>query len=132
MIILDENLQDRRIREAIARWYPGQVLFIRNLRPGTIIKDDAVSSLLQQAAEPTFVTINTDDFWLNTRPSRHYCILTFELPKERSLEIPRLTRLVLQFDLFKAKATRMGKVIRWTPTRIEYYEADRRVIQIEN
>lgn len=92
MIVLDENLKDNRIRIAIAQWYQGQALFIRDLRPNTIIKDEAIPSLLQRVNEPTFVTINVSDFWIQTTPSSHFCIIAFEIPKERSLEIPRLLR----------------------------------------
>ncbi len=130
MIVLDENLKDNRIRIAIAQWYQGQALFIRDLRPNTIIKDEAIPSLLQRVNEPTFVTINVSDFWIQTTPSSHFCIIAFEIPKERSLEIPRLLRDILQLETFKTKAARMGKVIHWTPTRIEYYEANRRIVAV--
>ncbi|MCC7161267.1 MAG: hypothetical protein IT331_02140 [Anaerolineae bacterium] len=132
MIVLDENLQDRRIRDAIAQWYQGQVVSIRELRPGTVIKDDAIPSLLQRADQATFITINADDFWLRVQPSQRFCILVFDLPKERSLEIPQLARAVLQNDLLKSKAARMGKIIRWSPTLIEYYESNRRIQQMES
>ena len=127
MVVLDENLKDNRIRIAIAQWYQGQVVFIRDLRPNTIIKDEAIPSLLQRVNEPTFVTINVGDFWIQTTPSSRFCIIAIEIPKERSLEIPELLRGILQLDAFKTKASRMGKVIRWTPTRIEYYEANQKI-----
>lgn len=130
MIVLDENLKDNRIRDAIAQWYQGQVLFIRDLRPNTIIKDEAIPSLLQRVNEPAFVTINVSDFWIQTTPSPRFCIIAFEIPKERSLEIPLLLREILRLDEFKSKASRMGKIIHWTPTRIEYYEAERRVVVV--
>lgn len=131
MIVLDENLQDRRIIESFARWYPGQVVCIRDLRPKTIIKDEAVTALLQRANEPTFITINTTDFWLKAQGSNSYCILTLDLAKERSLEISGLVRDLFRRDEFKTKSARMGKVIRWTPTRVEYYDSNRRVISID-
>src|SRR3982751_7135291 len=132
MIVLDENLQDRRIRNAIAQWYQGQVVSVRELRPKSIIKDEAINTLLLRANEPTFVTINIADFWLKSLPSPRYCIIAFSLPKERSLEIPELVRNILRLDNFKTKALRMGKIIHWTPTRVEFYESNRRVIQIES
>ncbi|OQY96724.1 MAG: hypothetical protein B6D41_04825 [Chloroflexi bacterium UTCFX4] len=130
MIILDENLQDRLIREEIARWYPGQVISITKLRPQSSIKDEAIPALLRRTNEPTFVTINTNDFWNKIRASAAYCIIAIEIPKERSLEIPRLLREIFQLETFKTKAARMGKVIHWTPTRIEYYEENRRIIAL--
>jgi len=132
MIVLDENLQDNRIRVAIAQWYQGQVVSIRDLRPNTVIKDEAIAILLRRVNEATFVTINVDDFWRKAIPSARYCVATFEISKEQSLEIPRLLRELLHLDVFKTKASRMGKVIRWTSTRIEYYEANQNVIAIES
>ncbi|HLK55885.1 MAG TPA: hypothetical protein VKU00_04960 [Chthonomonadaceae bacterium] len=58
MIVLDEQLLGRGLETAIARWYPGTVRFITDLRPGTVIKDDAILMLLSREAEPTFLTIN--------------------------------------------------------------------------
>jgi len=130
MIVLDENLQDRLIREAIEHWYPGQVISITKLRPQTKIKDEAIAHLLRRSTEPTFVTLNATDFWQKVPASDAYCIVAFELPNDHAAEIPRLLRNILQLDTFKTKAARMGKVIRWTPTRIEYYEANRRIIAL--
>lgn len=58
MIVVDENLHDRRIMEAISAWYPGQVVSVTTLRPRTVIKDEAIPALLLKATQPTFVTIN--------------------------------------------------------------------------
>jgi hypothetical protein len=41
MIVIDENLHDLRILDAISEWYPGQVISVVTLRPGSVIKDDA-------------------------------------------------------------------------------------------
>ncbi len=62
MIVLDEQLLGRNLEVEIARWYRGAVCFITDLRPNTVIKDDAIPQLLQQANQPTFVTINVNDF----------------------------------------------------------------------
>ncbi len=58
MIVLDEQLMGRAIETEIARWYPGNVRFIIELRSGTVIKDDAIPALLREQNSPTFVTIN--------------------------------------------------------------------------
>lgn len=130
MIILDENVHRRAVSEDIERWYPGQVVSITDLRPRSTIKDEAVSTLLRRAKEPTFVTTNTTDYWNKIELSPAYCVILFVLPNERISEIPALLRDVLRLDPFKTKAARMGKIIRWTPTRIEYYESNQRVISI--
>lgn len=57
MIVLDEELQGLGLEEAISAWYRGSVILIKSLRPGTVIKDEAIPSLLHQAKLPTFITI---------------------------------------------------------------------------
>jgi hypothetical protein len=127
MIIVDENLHDQRIMEAISAWYPGQVVSLVTLRPGTVIKDEAIPTLLLKAVQPTFVTINVTDFWKKARPHSGYCIIAFALPKERAREVPDLLRRFFRLSAFETKALRMGKIIRLAPNRIRYYESDRRV-----
>jgi hypothetical protein len=62
MIVLDEQLLGRDIELEIAKWYRGAVQFIMDLRPNTVIKDDAIPELLRQQSQSTFVTINEKDF----------------------------------------------------------------------
>lgn len=124
MIVVDENLHDLRIMDAISTWYPGQVISVVTLRPGTVIKDEVIPTLLLQATQPTFVTTNVTDFWRKSEPHRAYCIITIALPKERARESPDLLRRLFRLPAFKTKASRMGKVIRLAPSRIEYYESD--------
>jgi hypothetical protein len=42
MIILDEQLLGRGLEQKIEAWYRGSVRFITDLRPNTVIKDDAI------------------------------------------------------------------------------------------
>ena len=127
MIIVDENLHDQRIMEAISAWYPGQVVSVATLRPGTVIKDEAIPALLLKAVQPTFVTINVTDFWQKVRPHSGYCIIAVALSKERTREVPDLVRRFFRLPAFETKALRMGKIILLAPNRIRYYEFDRRV-----
>ena len=127
MIVIDENLHDQRIIEAISAWYPGQVVSVVTLRPGTVIKDEAIPALLLEAVQPTFVTINVTDFWKKVRPHSGYCIIAVALPKRRAREVPDLLRRFFRLPAFETKALRMGKIIRLAPNRIRYYESDRRV-----
>jgi hypothetical protein len=48
MLVLDEQLLNRDLETAPGRWYCGPVLFITDLWPGTVIKDDAIPVLLRQ------------------------------------------------------------------------------------
>jgi len=52
VIVLDEQLLGRKIDEAIAKWYQGPVLFVTELRLGTIIKDDVIPQLLRLQQNP--------------------------------------------------------------------------------
>ena len=47
MIILDENMLGLRLDIPIARWYAGRVCYLTDLRPGTVIKDEAIPQLLR-------------------------------------------------------------------------------------
>ncbi len=62
MIILDEQLLSYALRAPIEQWYRGTVTDITQLRPETVIRDDAIPMLLRAARQPTFVTINVSDF----------------------------------------------------------------------
>src|SRR5438093_9557213 len=111
MIVLDEQLQGRRIAAAIERWYPGKVINIRDARLDTDIPDPDVPSLLHHLKDPTFVTINWSDFWPHRRKYRHsgYCIICLKLPGDKAQEVPVALRDVLR--QFPTKRERMGKIV---------------------
>jgi hypothetical protein len=52
MLVLDEQLLGRNLETEIGQWYQGAVRYIIDLRPNTIIKDDAIPKLLQQESSP--------------------------------------------------------------------------------
>jgi hypothetical protein len=62
MIVLDEQLLSYGIQSSIARWYRGIVTDITQLRPNTVILDEAIPLLLRAVSRPMFVTINVADF----------------------------------------------------------------------
>lgn len=121
MIVLDENIHDARILDSVRRWYRGQVLSIVELRPQTIIKDDAISGLLLQVQAPTFVTINVGDFWRKIAPHPRYCVVTLALPQQMALQVPELLRRLLRQNSFRTKAQLMGTIARLTPDNFAYY-----------
>ena len=122
MIVLDEQLKNAGVKEQIAKWYRGAVVNITSLRPDTVIKDDAIPLLLRQSSAPTFVTINTTDFWQRIAESRNYCVTCFLLTDDRVGEIPNLLRRLFRLSEFKTKQVRLGKVIRISHRQIQYYE----------
>jgi hypothetical protein len=134
VIVLDEQLLGLDIETEIAKWYPGRVCFITDLRPGTVIKDDAIPVLLHQQNQPLFVTINERDFWRKIPANRHYCIVCFAFPNARAREIPERLRLLFNQSEFDTKAKRAGMMIRVASSQeVSYYSAQRTgIITIAN
>lgn len=126
MIVLDEQLLGRGVEQAIATWYGGRVCSVKDLRPGTIIKDEAIPMLLAQERKPTFVTINESDFWKVLPANLRFSIVCFAMPSKNVAQIPDLLRELLRVKAFDTQAKRSGKVICVTQTgTVTYYEAGR-------
>jgi hypothetical protein len=121
MIVLDEQLLGRSVEREIKCWYRGSVVFVTELRPGTVIKDEAIPSLLREQDQPTFVTINGKDFWRRVDPDRGFCLVCIPLPDSRAREIPGLLRRLLRHPMFRTKSARMGKVVRLAHRGASYY-----------
>jgi hypothetical protein len=124
MIVLDEQLMGRGLDREIAAWYRGAVRYLIDLRPNSVIKDEAIPTLLRSQPQPTFVTINERDFWERVVADPRYCIVCFSLPDSRADEIPRLLRALLRRPEFNTKARRMGKIIRISSGVVSYYAED--------
>jgi hypothetical protein len=103
MIVLDEQLLGRGLEQDIAHWYRGTIQFITDLRPHTIVKDEAIPALLRQQPQPTFVTINERDFWRKVAADRRYCIVCFVLSDARAREIAPALRALLRVQTFEPK-----------------------------
>lgn len=122
MIVLDEQLKNSGIIEQCAGWYRGQIVDITTLRPGTVIKDDAIPLLLRQVRTPIFITINTTDFWQRIEADKHYCVICFPLPDHRAIEIADLLRKLFRFQEFGTHRARGGKVALVSHAQIRYYQ----------
>ncbi len=132
MIVLDEQLLGRELETQIARWYQGAICFITDLRPNTVIKDDAIPRLLRQENQPTFVTINESDFWRKIAITDQFCVVCFALSDSRAREIPQRLRILFDNPLFDTKQKRMGKVVRVAEKEVSYYSVeDRTIRQVE-
>lgn len=130
MIVLDEQLLGRHIEQDIARWYRGKIRYILDLRPGSVIKDDGIPDLLRRQPQPTFITINEQDFWRKVGADLRFCIVCFAIPDTRVREIPQSLRLLLRRPEFRTKARRMGKIIRVANADIRYYTATSRQVKM--
>jgi hypothetical protein len=65
------ELLGRNLEAALGRWYRGPVRFIMDLRPGTVIKDNAMPVLLRQQQHATLLTVNEADFWCKVAIDAH-------------------------------------------------------------
>jgi hypothetical protein len=121
MIVLDEQLLGYGLRAAIAHWYRGRVLDVTQLRPGTVIHDEAIPVLLRRVRLPTFVTINVEDFWRRMAPDPKFCIACFGVPHTRAEEVAPLLRRLFATRLFHTRRGRVGKIARVSRRQIQYY-----------
>ncbi|MBM3224684.1 MAG: hypothetical protein FJZ47_12890 [Candidatus Tectomicrobia bacterium] len=121
MIVLDEQLLSYGVREPIARWYRGRVLAITQLRPQTIIPDEAIPMLLRTARRPTFVTINVADFWQRLAPDPHFCVVCVAVPHTQALEVPTFVRRFLRLAPFRTQRQRLGTIARLNRQYVQYY-----------
>lgn len=131
MLVLDEQLLGRGLDTAFAHWYRGPVLYITDLRPGTVIKDDAIPSLLRQHQQATFLTINETDFWQRVAIDSQFCVVCFALPDSQATRIPTLLRAAFRAPFLRTKARRMGYVVRITQTTLSSYTYRERTVQTQ-
>ena len=132
MIVLDEQLKNSGLAEQFSSWYRGSIIDITTLRPGTVIKDEAIPALLRRVQNPTFVTINVTDFWQRVPADRHFCMICLPLPDERVNEISTLLRRLFRFPEFGSRRARCGKIVLLSHTQVKYYQtADSQVRIIE-
>jgi hypothetical protein len=124
MIVLDEQLLGYGLQNNFARWYRGTVTDITQLRPGTVIEDDAIPVLLRAARQPTFITINVQDFWRKLAPDRRFCIACFAIPDSRADEIPDLLRRLYAEPPFRTRLLRLGKMTRVSQSQVQYYTVE--------
>jgi len=120
MIVLDENIARQSVLEGL-NWYVGKVVPVKSLRPNTVIKDDAIPSLLQRQKQPTFITTDVDGFWRKVRPHLNFCIVCFPLPDHKLHLLPILLRRLFRTEGFRTKRERMGKVVLVTEKIVRFY-----------
>ncbi len=122
MIVVDEAISNKQVIADILRWYPGQVVSVKSLRPNTRLFDEEIPRYLLELKQPTFVTTNYTDW--NKRQLAHagYCIAAFRLTNEEILRVPLLLRQLLQRPEYRTKRQRCGKVICWSESALFHHE----------
>lgn len=121
MIVLDEQLLSYGLRQQLAQWYRGAVIDITQLRPATVIRDEAIPMLLRSARRPTFVTINVADFWQRVTPETRFCIVCVAVPHTRALEVSTLVRRLFAIAAFRTQNQRLGTMVRVSQRQVQYY-----------
>ena len=130
MIVLDENLDEHRVMAPLKQRYKGKVVSIKNLRPGTVIKDEAIPAILCQCHNATFVTTNVSDFWRRASAHPRYCIVCIPLPTERQDELPSLLLRLLHHRAFSTVRRRMGNVIRLSRAELLCYQGAKSISKL--
>jgi hypothetical protein len=123
LLILDDQLDVSELLPDLERWTTAQRL--GRLRPGERVLDDRVPEVLRTLRQPTFVTID-QDFWDASCCQPAYCILYFALRDNQQGLIPGLLRALLQRPAFRTRGVRMGKVVRVSAVRIDYWQFPQR------
>jgi hypothetical protein len=120
VVVLDENLNDPQIASDIRDWYRGRVCVVNELRPSTLIKDDAIPTLLRAHSGCLFVTQDPDDFWKRFPSDPSYCVIGLSAGFPVTHTSP-LVRAVLRLSGFRTRRERVGKIARVTQGKVEYY-----------
>ena len=116
MLVLDENI-DRIQREQLSQWR-FRFRHIGNDVASKGIKDDRIQTVLHQLKQPTFFSWDRD-FYKRELLHRHHCIVYLDV---KQFEIAEYIRKTLKHEAFSTKTSRMGKVIRVSPTLVQYWE----------
>jgi hypothetical protein len=108
LVVLDDHLSVPDVRASLLRW--ATVEYMRDLRPGEVVKDDRVLTVLRTLRTPTFVTVDRW-FWNPQRRDPRYCIVYLALRGRDHTHAPDLLRRLLRLPEFRTRAARMGTVV---------------------
>jgi hypothetical protein len=91
--VLDDHLGVVDVRDQVRRW--STATFLRDIRPGEVIEDERIPSLLQTLRTPTFITIDKR-FRDRAFRDRRYCIVYFDFNTDEQRHIPDALRRLLR------------------------------------
>lgn len=118
-VLVDEHLGQTEVLEPLQRWITAQK--IEDLAPDETLKDERILQILRSQKQPTFVTLDAG-FYHKRRRDRRYCLIYFALPHLEQSRLPGLLRRLFRLPGFKTKAARMGKVVRASDEKIEFWQ----------
>ncbi|HTY24898.1 MAG TPA: hypothetical protein VMC85_17335 [Desulfomonilaceae bacterium] len=128
MIVLDEQISNQQMIEAIGGWYRGKTATIAQLRPGTVILDDAIPALLRKESQAAFLTVNVNDFWRKVKIDHRFCVICFA--GDDVYRFPALLKALFRKPQFKNRKQRAGHVFRITPDgTTQFYHCNNREIR---
>jgi hypothetical protein len=112
VIVLDEQL-DPALIESIKTWHGGKVVFVNDLRLGSVVKDDVIAQLLTKSKnKPTFITINVKDFWKKISVNQNFSVVCFHVSDRKTQKIPILLKSLFRIPDFKTKTKRAVHIFR--------------------
>lgn len=118
-LILDDHLSPDLVLLPLRRWTTAR--FLRDMRPGQVIKDERVPDILRSLRWQTFVTID-DWFWNRRLRHAQHCIVYAALPSEEQEDLPSLVRRLFRLPAFRTRAARMGKVARVSHEAVVWWQ----------
>ena len=117
--VLDDHLGVVDVHDQIRRWSTATSL--RDIRPGEVIEDERIPSLLQTLRTPTFITIDKC-FRDRAFRDRRYCIRCFDFSTGEQRDIPGALRRPLRMPESRTRAVRMGKVARVSHDHVRWWQ----------
>lgn len=101
LFVLDDHLDVLTVRNRMLGWATAR--YVRDIRPGEVVKDERVLAVLRTQRTPTFVTID-DWFWSRRHRDQRYCILYLALSASEQGILPALLRRLLRLPEFRTRA----------------------------
>lgn len=119
LLVLDDHLSVPDVRAPLLRW--ATVQYMRDLRPGEVVKDDRILDILRTLPRPTFISVD-HSFWNRDHRDRRYCIVYLALRGRDQSHAPDLLRRLLRRPEFRTRAARMGKVVHLGEDHVCWWE----------
>jgi hypothetical protein len=121
LFILDDHLARSAVRERVLCWATAQ--YVRDLRPGEVVKDERILDILCTLHRPTSVRVD-HSFWSRDHRDPRYCIVYVALRGRDHTHVPDLLRRLLRLPEFHTRAARMGKAVQLGEDHVRWWQLD--------